>query len=65
MVKLWSASRRGSGNIGMRTQVRLVPSLQDAVIYRRLGEQADSHLHCSSTPSSCVPGPRNRSSPGA
>ena len=75
MVKLSSASRRGSGNFGclfslllfaaalyygvnigkvylryyqlkdgMRTQARLAPSLQDDVIYRRLGEQADSLL---------------------
>jgi hypothetical protein len=30
---------------GMRTQARLAPSLHDDVIYRRLGEQADSLLH--------------------
>lgn len=30
---------------GMRTQARLAPSLQDDVIYRRLGAQADSLLH--------------------
>jgi len=29
---------------GMRTQARLAPSLQDDVILRRLGEQADSLL---------------------
>jgi hypothetical protein len=29
---------------GMRSQARLAPSLQDEVIYRRLGEQADSLL---------------------
>lgn len=29
---------------GMRSQARLAPSLQDDVIYRRLGEQADSLL---------------------
>ena len=29
---------------GMRTQARLAPSLQDDVIYRRLGQQADSLL---------------------